>query len=220
MKPENRRGRPKGTDLPADRKTLADMAELLLREPGMRPTAAIKKLVPTWTDSVVHRLLGKWRNQREALLAKARERAEARAVAAVQSPSGDFDARTVRLLALSQSFQGRTAFLTAQRLMDTPTMRMMREIKNSPTVRMMRALQDNPTVRMMRTIQNGPTMLAMRAMQDSPVMRAIHKARNNPLARMGKAQALLAQHGRIYNSRSARMCQRHGGSKGEVTGDA
>lgn len=195
MKHTNGRGRPKGTDLRADRKTLADMADLLLCEPGMRPTAAIKKLVPSWTDSIVHRLLGKWRKQRETLLAKARERAEAKALAAVQSPSEHAGRRIGRLLALSQSFQGRAAFLTAQRLMDTPTMRMMREIENSPTVRMVRALQDSPTMRTMRALQNSPTILAIRAMQDSPAMRAIHQARNNPLVRMAKAQALLAQRG-------------------------
>lgn len=165
MKPKKPRGRPKGTVIPTDRRVLNAVADLLLREPALRPTAAIKRLVPDWTDSVVHRLMSKWRKEGQALLAEARQRQETRAArnasAGNASVGGSIGSLAAQLRMMTES---QTLRATHQ-MLNSPTMRAVRELADSPTMRAIREMQENPTIRAIREMQNSPVMQMIREQQ-------------------------------------------------------
>jgi hypothetical protein len=69
------RGRPPGTGTP-DQPALAKVAELLLDDPSLRPTTAIKRVIGTKNESNIRRLQVKWKAGGQVLLAQARERRE------------------------------------------------------------------------------------------------------------------------------------------------
>lgn len=170
------RGRPKGTVIPADSRTLSAVADLLLREPALRPTAAIKRVVPDWTDSVVHRLRGKWRKQHGALLAEARQRADAREARRMSSASMPAGVGGIASYAAKmRAFQDSPAMQVAQKMMNSPAMRLMCQMENDPTVRMLGEMQNTPTMRAIQAMQDSPLMRSIRQMQDSPLMKMIEK---------------------------------------------
>ena len=76
------RGRPRGSGK-NDEPYLAQVAELLIREPSLKPTTAMKRLMMrhTWRETdqtLIRRWQGKWKEQSPALMAAARERARPR----------------------------------------------------------------------------------------------------------------------------------------------
>ena len=169
------RGRPKGTVIPTDQRVLNLLADLLLREPALPPTTAIKRLVPDWTDSVVHRLMGKWRKERQALLAEARQRQDARAARTASAGSGPVGGSAGSLTDQIRAIQESQSLRAAQAMMDSPAMKAMREIADSPTMRAMREIQDSPALRAVREMHNSPAMQAIRQMQDSPMMQVMRE---------------------------------------------
>ena len=175
MEPKKPRGRPKGTVIPTDQRVLNALADLLLREPTLRPTPAIKRLVPDWTDSVVHRLMGKWRKDQQALLAKARQRQEAKAARAASAGSAPVGGSMGSLAAQIRAIHESPALRAAHEMMNSPAMKAMREIADSPTMRAMREIHNSPAMRAVREIQNSPAMQAIRQMQDSPIMQVMRE---------------------------------------------
>ena len=71
------RGRPKGTGKP-DQATLQQVAELLLDNPGMRHTAAIKRIIGGANPSAIRRLQVKWKEHGSQLRAEAEQRRQRR----------------------------------------------------------------------------------------------------------------------------------------------
>lgn len=146
MEPKKRRGRPTGSTLKGDLKLLHKMADLILKEPSLTPTTAIKRVVADWTETIVHRLRGKWKKQRETLLAAARERQDATAA----SGSSVSDNRMPTGL-----FDHFAAIDAARKLLDSPAVRLMREMQNHPLVKMQRLLDSNPNLKML-TMKTHP----------------------------------------------------------------
>ena len=178
MNPKKPRGRPKGTVISTDGKTLSAVADLLLREPALLPTSAIKRVVPDWTDSVVHRLRGKWRKQSDALLADARQRSserEARRKSSASVPAGLGLGGIASYAAKMRAFQDSPAVLAAQKMLDSPAMRLMWEIENNPTVRLMREMHNSPAMRTIQAMQDSPLIRSIQQMQESPLMKLIAK---------------------------------------------
>lgn len=77
---KRRAGRPRGTGKD-DSQILARIADLLVAEPALKPTTAIKRAIrqlgshPESDDTLVRRLQDKWKAQGSQLLADARKRA-------------------------------------------------------------------------------------------------------------------------------------------------
>jgi hypothetical protein len=175
MEPKKPRGRPKGTDIPTDRRVLNALADILLREPALKPTTAIKRLVPDWTESVVHRLMGKWRKGRLALLADAQKRQEAKATRADAAGSAPVGGSMGSLAAQMRAIHESPSLRAAHEMMNSPAMKAIREIADSPAMRAMREIQDSPALRAVRDIQNSPAMQAIWQIQDSPMMKIMRE---------------------------------------------
>lgn len=173
MKQKKLRGRPKGTVIATDQKTLEAIADLIVREPALRPTTAIKRVVPNWTDTIVHRLLGKWRKSNAALLLDAQQRRKERRDSTSISTQSD----SVYLLAELARLDANPVLRTARELGSSPALKAAREIMDSPTLRMIRQIQESPSVRLIRELQNSPTMQLWQAVG------------NNPIVQMARAQA-------------------------------
>lgn len=71
---KRRRGRPPGSGID-DSKDLRAVADLLLAEPKLKPTTAMKRVVYGIGDNQLRRLQDKWKVGKDCLLAEARERA-------------------------------------------------------------------------------------------------------------------------------------------------
>ncbi len=175
MESNKLRGRPKGSVIPTDRKALEAVADLILREPTRRPTAAIKSIVTDWTDSVVHRLMGKWRKEKGALLAEAQRRKDAKG--ALDSAVDNVSDRR-QIFALAAQMRGiydSPAFRVAQGLGNSPAMKVFEEIKNSPAMRVFCEIQNSSVIRRFNAIQDSPAARMMREMPKIPVMKVLQE---------------------------------------------
>lgn len=173
MKQKKPRGRPKGTVISTDWNTLEAIADLIVREPTLRPTTAIKRVVTDWTDTIVHRLLGKWRKSNAALLSEAQQRQKERC----DPTSISKESNSVYLLAEIARMDINPVLRTARELAFSPALKTAREMMDSPTLRMIRQMQESPSVRLIRELQNSPTMQLWQAVG------------NNRIVQMARAQA-------------------------------
>lgn len=149
MQPTKRRGRPPGTTKPGDEKLLREMADHLLKEPALTPTAAVKRIVHEWTDTIIHRLTAKWRKEGETLLEEARQRQEALA----SRPTGLSGPRA------PVSFGGIPAGTSVWQFLNSPTFRLMQEMeKISPILKLQREMNDTPHLRLIREMQQDPVL--------------------------------------------------------------
>lgn len=79
------RGRPKGTTIPEDEARLVKVADAVVKDPSLRATTAIKRVLhaeglgEAGMAAAVRRLQGKWKERHEDLRAAAARRQEARA---------------------------------------------------------------------------------------------------------------------------------------------
>src|SRR6266481_1215270 len=80
------RGRPKGTGKP-DQDTLQRIADLLLDNPRMRHTTAIKRIIGTANPSAIRRLQVKWKEHGSRLCGEAQQRRQRRRTPAAASAS-------------------------------------------------------------------------------------------------------------------------------------
>jgi hypothetical protein len=171
MEPVKRRGRPKGSDLRSDIKLLHAVADLILADPALTPTAAIKEVVPQWTDTITRRLRGKWKVQSETLLEQARQRKEQKAQ------------REAAYSTSSATLGGIRANSALLHFLSSPEYRWMREIENNPLIKMQRELANNPLIRMHRELANSPVVRMMREIQNNPAVKfALEQRRLRRLA--------------------------------------
>lgn len=160
------KGRPKGSEKD-DSRALSAMADMILADPALKPTPAIRCHNPEASEAEIRRLQSKWRERKDMLLTAARARAEARQRQEVRSsaPAGMHDLGAVA-----------EAVRMASEIYNSPEMRVMREIQNSPTMRATRELHSSPTMRAIYEAQNSPAMRAVREFHSSPAARAIEEA--------------------------------------------
>ena len=94
------RGRPIGTGKD-DAPTLSKVADLIVANPALRPTTAIKRVLDRLDPSIIRRLQVKWRAGKEEYLAQARSR-RAVTVAPARRASVSYSPRTARQLMAAQ----------------------------------------------------------------------------------------------------------------------
>jgi len=188
------RGRPVGTGKD-DAPTLSRMADLMLANPNLRATTAMKRILDVLDPSVIRRLQVKWRADANRYLEQARAR---RAVAAAPSrrANATYTPRTVRQLAGAQRTMhdalGMSHLASIQAALENPTLRAAREMMGSPgmlaaqeaarryhespAMQAIEAFRSSPTMRAIEEMQNSPAMQAMRELQSSPGMQAAREA--------------------------------------------
>ena len=188
------RGRPVGTGKD-DAPTLSRMADLMLANPNLRATTAMKRILDTVDPSVIRRLQVKWRAEADRYLEQARAR---RVVAAAPSRRANAQCtpRTARQLAGAQRAMhdalGISRLASIQAALEDPALRAAREMmgspamqaaqeaarryRESPAMQAIEAFRSSPTMRAIEEMQNSPTFRAMRELQDSPTMRAAREA--------------------------------------------
>src|SRR5580658_4387976 len=164
------RGRPRGTGK-NDEPYLAQVAELLIREPSLKPTTAMKRVMMrhAWTETdetLIRRWQVKWKAIGLSLLAAVRERMRPTLPAVPTEP----------------------AWVLANRIMkqieDSPLSKMMRQIEDSPLSKMMRQIEDSPLSKMMRQIEDSPLSKMMRQIEDSPLSKMMRQIEDSPLSKM------------------------------------
>lgn len=161
MEQKKRRGRPQGTTLEGDITLLATVADIMLRQPSLTPTAAIKKVVPEWTDTIVRRLLGKWRKQHETLLAEAHKRQE---VASSRPTAAGSPIRTGMFNNLADA-------ATMREPIDFSNLRLAREMENNPVMKLHREINDSPEVRFIQEVLNSPAFKV--AQEQARILRSL-----------------------------------------------
>jgi len=164
---KRRRGRPIGSTIRADEPILRQMADLFLGQPSLRPTSAIKQLVPEWTDTILHRLRGKWKVRKEALLAAARVRRDSASAAA----------REVRVssLTIAEALSAQMVRINVDEairhvqsmMISDDTLRAIREFQENETVRLARLVENLPDVRLMRELANNPAVEFARSLKQA-----------------------------------------------------
>jgi hypothetical protein len=188
MAGERRPGRPKG-DGTNDDKELAAMADMILANPGLRPTTAYKRVVHRPTEAAIRRIQAKWRERRETLLAAAgdrRDRARERtAISPSAARAARFESATEtaarrmdEMLGGFRSGLGRelAAMQALRDAVDPPALRELRRIMDNPLAKAMRSLDESTGVRAMREalgIWDNPTMHAAMGLEVGAVARAL-----------------------------------------------
>lgn len=176
------RGRPVGTGLD-DSPTLKKVADMIVANPSLRPTTAIRRALDKPEASNIRRLQVKWKAGKAEYMADAQAKraaasTPARRVSASYSPRAGrhiVDAHRKIQEALGPGFRAaqemmnspavRAAQEAARRYQENPALRAIEELRNSPTMRAIEELQNNPTVRLMRELQDSPMMRAAREME-------------------------------------------------------
>ena len=189
--PKRKRGRPQGTGLD-DSRTLHAMAELIAGDAAVRPTTAIKRVLPSPNHAEIRRLQVKWKVDGPRLLAAARARRQQRDEARRSQRSEAFLNRVrsqqeAAMNAISSAVGGHfSAVRAAQELYDSPTMRAARELYDSPTMRTARELYDSSAMRAARDLYDSPTMRIAREMANTSGMRLAREMANSPEARIAR----------------------------------
>lgn len=156
------RGRPRGTGK-NDTPYLTQAANFMVADPKLKPTTAMKRVIATredWGESeetLLRRWQVKWKDAGSALLAVAKERANAKRDTAY------FPAREHGEMAAFHGFEGLAAMTAA--FDESPMMKAVREIENSPMMKIMRDFENSPMTKAMRAVENSPMMKTMREAQ-------------------------------------------------------
>lgn len=177
------RGRPRGTGLD-DSATLKKMADMIVANPALRPTTAIKRALERPNPATIRRLQGKWTAMSAEYLADAQAR---RAVkpAPVRRAAAPYSLRTGRQIAEAQrkmydALGVNSGIRAAHEMLNSPAMQAAREAarhyQESPAMRAIEEMRNSPTMRAIEEFENSPTMRAIRQLEDSPGMRAIREA--------------------------------------------
>jgi len=174
------RGRPVGTGYD-DAPTLEKMADLMVAQPTLKATTAMRRILGQPGPSQIRRLQVKWKEGAAEFLAAAQAR-HAFAPVLPRRISASHSPRTVRqIMEASRRVQEMMPSIrAAQELMNTPGILAAQEVArrfyDSPAAQAMRAFHDSPSARAMREFHDSPTARAMREMEDSPTMRAAREA--------------------------------------------
>lgn len=132
----NRRGRPKGTTKKGDDVLLQEMAKVMLIGDTKTPTAAIKKVVPEWTDTIIRRLLGKWKQHSPQLLAEMQQESR-------RQEKDECYRQTQPLTAMS----GQGAFPAFDHAKQTRAMQLMEAMANNPAMQKAQGVLGNSVMR-------------------------------------------------------------------------
>lgn len=165
-KPRKRRGRPTGSEIPADRERLRRMADLMLVQPSLTVTAAIKQVEPKWEEKVLRRLRGKFKTQRAVLMAEAEQRLRQSTV--VRAPRNalrtlqEASAIAQRLSMGPQNLHTGAAFAVAvenARAMGTDTFAKVQRVRSlTPAIDAIVKAQNTPAMRRIQGLENMPAM--------------------------------------------------------------
>lgn len=146
------RGRPRGSGK-NDTPHLAQVADLLVREPSLTPTAAMKRIMRSCKDwdaaseaALLRRWQGKWNVGRNTLLAEAREHARPKPVVCA-SHYYPWTATEIVRLQYQRLMEDQRRM---HQLIDPTYLRRMRDLIDPPYLRQMRDLIDPPYLREIR----------------------------------------------------------------------
>jgi hypothetical protein len=160
---------------------LAQVADLLVRDPLLKPTAAMKRVMRTREDwgatdaTLIRRWQAKFKVSRDALLAAARDRAPPR-------PTHDFRSWMKVLGDLRSCPELENFGEQMKALRDLPELRkfgeQMKALTDMPALRQLneqiKALADMPYLRKldqhMKDVQNSPALRALRDVQTAPAL--------------------------------------------------
>lgn len=156
-----RRGRPEGTGL-NDLPYLERMAELMVANPALRPTPAIRRVVHKANEADIRRLQRKWKIIGPDLIAAVR--AKAQAIASKRHPANA--SITISALAQGTAFRQSAAFQAIREFQNSPTMQAIRELQNGPVMRLVRELEASPTMRILRELEGSSLMRTIREQQN------------------------------------------------------
>lgn len=190
MTSQRKRGRPKGSCID-DMPVMKDMADLMVSEPGMKPTTAFRRLTKSRNPSERRRIQMKWRLVGLKLLAEA----EARRAHAIGPSVASTELALIR--AARQAAQAQEHMRIALGL-DNPFYsvfddwkknsatieaalevgRLARQAFDSPAVKLAREFHDSPAARLAREIYDSPSARLAREMYNSPEMRLMREMRN------------------------------------------
>ncbi len=141
-------GRPRGSGK-NDAPYLAKVAELLIGDPSLKPTTAMKRVIRGRTDwdandpTLLRRWQVKWKADGPSLLCAAQKRVR---------------------------YQHRAASVGSSELLWTQA---AKDFENSPWMRAIRATENLPIMRVIKDMENSPWLRAIRAMENLPIMRVI-----------------------------------------------
>lgn len=170
------RGRPVGTGLD-DSPTLRKVADMILANPLLRPTTAIRSAFDKPGTPNIRRLQVKWKAATTEYLADARAR---RAMALAPARR----ATVFHFSRISQTAEGQRRMLdalgpslrAAHGMMNSPAMlaaqEAARRYQASPVMRALEGYRNCPLMRAIEELQNSPIMMASRGLQSSPMMQA------------------------------------------------
>lgn len=157
-----KRGRPFG-DGCDDTAILNAVADMLIANPRLRPTTAIRRIRQKATETELHRYLRKWRDRKETLLAQAQERAAKRAAAPPAFTGGNLARRTrdmhvsigralevVNGSLASRYLNDRSAVSIAMERAESASARIARELAGGTVGRIVRDLEESNTTRLAR----------------------------------------------------------------------
>jgi hypothetical protein len=190
MSIENRpRGRPRGTGKD-DSLPLTEVADLLVANPLLKPTTAMKRVMQGGKDwgatdeTLLRRWQDKWKHQGEVFLAAARERARPKPMAQPAVPAHSW--ATLRALPFPED-----AHTRAMREYANGPAKAMQDYINSPASKALLDYASSPVAKAMLDYANSPTAKATRDYLDSPAMRAINSVQTSAIDRYVAAQQRL-----------------------------
>lgn len=187
------RGRPIGTGLD-DGPTLKKVADMIVVNPSLRPTTAIRRTLGAPGGSTIRRLQVKWKAVAVEYLTDARDR-RAVALTPARRSGASYSPQTARQLAQAhkalQDALGGSGLRAAHEAMTSPVQRAALEYMNSPAFqaaqKAMCRHEDNPATRALWEAQNNPEMRAIRELQNSPAMRLYRELQDSPAMRAARA---------------------------------
>jgi hypothetical protein len=191
------KGRPKGSELD-DTKVLNAVADMIVANPDLRPTTAIRKIVPQVTDAALRRYQDKWKHRNIDLLEAAKERKAAKAAPlltraeAIAVAAGHLDLSGLGSLHDNAALRaaagiGGHTLAALGHFAETKAMRASAEYArggsvraaldqvNSPAMLALQAQMNSPAMRTLLEQMNSPAMRAIRDLADSPAIRAMRE---------------------------------------------
>jgi hypothetical protein len=150
------------------------MAELMVEEPGLRPTTAARRVLQSPSDADIRRLQVKWKASGRSRMEYARERRRLRDELRRDRATAAFRKR------IKEDQERVAASVSAMLGLDSPALRLARELADSPATRLSREAYDSLASRAARELSDSPTMKAMREAYDSPAMKAVREAYDSP----------------------------------------
>lgn len=155
---KRQRGRPRGSGKD-DTPYLIRTADLLVRNPSMKPTAAMNHLIKKRKDwdatdtTLLRRWQVKWKANRDELLAAANERAQLRPPAAPAHLKIFSLMQALKTVESSPFFK---MFRDAQEAAEkSPWLKTMREMENSPTTQAFKKWNDLSGMQAIRDMKHG-----------------------------------------------------------------